>query len=461
MSKERFIATDEDIRIIYDASKAPLDDFGFSQYDYTETLHPRFKGKWINKNRVPYNFEENTKEEFHKIAELQRDLPEAAMRKVQHVMGGGVLNGVVEHVGDLTHRMTEKPTFVSAGYEYVKSKVENAIRWLSSDYSFVREMNENIISNAKYYDQPIDEYSKKIDDALEEYAKAHADLPAYNDAQVTARAAAVAVGHKNWDAALAHLHRLKRHLGSRKAWVEYAHEGLALAYGGTYTESKHPRFKGKYTNKPTKEREKDTAEYKAEQAKAYKMMEDGLVNITDPQRKENYRLMMQVALDSFNTEGLRRINRLNGIKFYNTLEETRNGIMHDLPGVEFPPGEIGGAFVVPTQVLHVDGATSGMRRQGMSPMDIYIHELTHAIDFKSYDPVSGTGSSISNSQEWSDVVNDEIRHAIPPLSEYLMQPQNRNLSEAFAEYGRLVATAPKRAVTSFPRAWQFWKEQGL
>ena len=82
---------------------------------------------------------EATKEDFWELANQQRDLPENAMLKVQFTLGGGIMNSAVEHIGDLVHRMAEKPTFSSAGYGYVKDKVEKTLAWLKDGYGFGRE----------------------------------------------------------------------------------------------------------------------------------------------------------------------------------------------------------------------------------------------------------------------------------------------------------------------------------
>lgn len=176
-----------------------------------------------------------TREHFHQLADLQRDKPESAMLRVQFALGGGILNPVVEHVGDLTHRMSERPTFSSAGYEFVKPKVERSLYHLTRGWehdfgdptdTFRSEMEQNIKNNAKYKGTPVAIYRKKLHAAMDKYAEEHAKLPAYNDAQRHARDAAVEVGRRNFNAAVKHLRQLHKNLGSREDWVKYAHEGL-------------------------------------------------------------------------------------------------------------------------------------------------------------------------------------------------------------------------------------------
>jgi hypothetical protein len=169
---------------------------------------------------------ENTREKFQEIATLQRGEPEDAMQRVQMVMEGGVLNPLVEHVGDLTHRMTERVTFEYAGYVYVADKVEKTLRWLKSPYGFEKEMEENIRNNARFRDVPEDEYRQRVYNALDKYAEAHSRLPAYNDAQKHAKEAAISVGKRQFQNAIRHLEELEKHLGSMEEWVTYAHQGL-------------------------------------------------------------------------------------------------------------------------------------------------------------------------------------------------------------------------------------------
>jgi hypothetical protein len=169
---------------------------------------------------------ENTQQKFEELAHLQRGEPEEAMLKVQFANEGGVLNFIVEHVGDLIHRMTERNTFEYAGYQYVKDKVEKTLRTLTYDYGFEKEMEENIQNNARYLKVPEEQFRQKVYRALDNYAKAHSKLPVYNEAQRNARDAAISVGERRFRDAIRHLRELERHLGSVQEWVAYAHEGL-------------------------------------------------------------------------------------------------------------------------------------------------------------------------------------------------------------------------------------------
>ena len=169
---------------------------------------------------------ENIEEEFKKksieLARLQRGKPEYKMIEVQRVMGGGVLSPVVEHAGDLIHRSNEIVTWKTAGYSYVKDKVWKVLRFLTHEYGFEKELEENIDANAKYEGISIDEFKEKLYKALKNYAEAHMELPAYNECQRTMKKICFFIGNRNWEEAVRQLRVLKNHLNSEEEWVSFA-----------------------------------------------------------------------------------------------------------------------------------------------------------------------------------------------------------------------------------------------
>lgn len=161
-------------------------------------------------------------ESFRKLADAQRGEPERAMLAAQRSMGGGVLNVLVEHVGDLTHRMSEFGQANNFGYEFVKEKVDRALRYLRSVASFENEHADNLKSNAEFKGIPLDDYKLLVDKALTNYARAHQRLRVYNDAQRYARNAAIALGHQDFDAAKWELLRLDQMLVNKETWNKAA-----------------------------------------------------------------------------------------------------------------------------------------------------------------------------------------------------------------------------------------------
>jgi DNA repair protein RadC len=181
----------------------PVGDYGC---DATTKLDERFvppmfargnpienpeKGKIFNL-RAPVP--PNVAQAFKALGYAQRGDAEAAMLRVHRVIGGGVLNVMVEHIGDLTHRMTHMVEFGNDGYEYVREKVKRAIYYLNNAYGFEREASENFNNNARYDHESIDVFMQRVNERLEVYQAAHAALPVYNQAQWLAREAAVAIG---------------------------------------------------------------------------------------------------------------------------------------------------------------------------------------------------------------------------------------------------------------------------
>lgn len=142
---------------------------------------------------------------FAALGDQQRGEPERAMLRVQHVSGGGVLNPTVEHVGDITHRMSH---MVEHGMVLGYEKVVKTLRWLSHGYGFEREFRENTVNNAQARNMSPKLLAQQISAALREYAEAHAKLPVYNRAQWLAREAAIALGLEQFDKARACLQSL-------------------------------------------------------------------------------------------------------------------------------------------------------------------------------------------------------------------------------------------------------------
>lgn len=161
---------------------------------------------------------------FQKLGNDQRGVPENAMLQVQHVMGGGVLSGVVEHGGDLTHRMSHMARYHNALPEIMRDKVSKVLRWLTNGYGFEREYKENIVSNAHYRKMSPYVLQNGINVALDAYAKAHQALTVYNKAQWHAREVAIQVGKQQWDRAIISLRALLPMVQDNDAWTQLAFE---------------------------------------------------------------------------------------------------------------------------------------------------------------------------------------------------------------------------------------------
>jgi hypothetical protein len=167
---------------------------------------------------------------FEALADAQRGTPEQAMLNIQrHPLGPGLYNYVVEHVGDLTHRMADSRT--DFGYETVKDKVTKSLRYLNQGYGFEKEVAQNRKNNFKYlteekgYKGSFSDAENELKQRGEQYAQAHEQLPVVNALQKTARDAAVALGRHNFDTARTKLTELKTVLDKGKdAWTKAAGE---------------------------------------------------------------------------------------------------------------------------------------------------------------------------------------------------------------------------------------------
>lgn len=181
--------------------------------------YPKTKQLWADLHAsLNENAGGHTSEDFMKLGDLQRAKPESAMLKVQHIMSGGVLNPVVEHAGDIMHRMNDRNTFDYAGYPYVLEKVDRVLWYLKNPYGFSREMWENIKTNKTDV--------TKLNKALLFYAHEHNKIPVFNEAQKVARDLCVYIGNHEWDKAISCLEILKKHLKNWQEWKKFAHEGL-------------------------------------------------------------------------------------------------------------------------------------------------------------------------------------------------------------------------------------------
>jgi len=185
-----------------------------------------------NEEKKPWHL---SQEEFSKVdkdkmfdaylAKAQREAPEKAMVRIRRTYGGGVLNPVVENVGDLTHRMSEIVTSQSSGYQYVREKVEKVLWTLESPYGFEKGMYENIKSNAEYHKQDPKNVERQVVEQLKTYADEHRKLPVFNKAQKMARDAAIAVGEMRWNDVIGYLKDLKKHLDQGvEHWTTFARE---------------------------------------------------------------------------------------------------------------------------------------------------------------------------------------------------------------------------------------------
>ena len=143
-------------------------------------------------------------------ASVQRGRPESAMLTAQRRMGGGVYPHVLEHVGDLTHRIAEGGGVY--GTEFVTPKVRRSLHSIDHPYGFEREMHEQIADNQRFRasrgEEGVD--VEEVGRLGRAYADEHRKVPAYTEPMMHGRQAAVALGEQDYPTASAHLNALQR-----------------------------------------------------------------------------------------------------------------------------------------------------------------------------------------------------------------------------------------------------------
>ena len=164
--------------------------------------------------------EEKRNEAFENLAWEQRGLPEEAMLELQKAIGGGVLGNIAEHVGDLTHRMSEKFDYLKGSPTSVAYKIKSTLRTLRSDYGFEKEHLENMKTNAEFDNIPEEKFLNRANKKLAKYADEHRKLKVYNEPQKWARDAAVAIGEKNWNRVITELEKLESLIENQDAYEE-------------------------------------------------------------------------------------------------------------------------------------------------------------------------------------------------------------------------------------------------
>jgi DNA repair ATPase RecN len=143
-----------------------------------------------------------------------------------------VYGWLAEHVGDLTHRMSEHAEENHAGYHSVKDKVRKTLRELRLPRGFEFYVMQQIRNNVRAMHEDGEWLGETVESKLEElkalgreYARAHSELPVQNEAQLMARYAAESVGEFKFSAAETFLRRLEKVIDKgREAWEQFALE---------------------------------------------------------------------------------------------------------------------------------------------------------------------------------------------------------------------------------------------
>lgn len=147
---------------------------------------------------------------FKNVSDTQRGRPELAMNQLQMEGAAYELHGVVEHIGDLTHVLTNEAPYGSFRRDRVLSKIAGQINTLDKPASVINNfLEQNYRREAEFSKRDINEIREVSERLLKQYAEEHKKVPVYNRPQFFAREAAVAVGEKRYSDAVDYLKKLR------------------------------------------------------------------------------------------------------------------------------------------------------------------------------------------------------------------------------------------------------------
>ncbi len=180
----------------------------------------------------PPSYEQERDAAFDTLADAQRGAPEVAMRRLQGAQISQLYGWVCEHTGDISHRMSQTYSFFKGGYQWVDEKVAKVLRSLRHPYGFRREAFEQIKSNHALHVREGNPKWASVEDAIQRlealgkaYADEHRKLPVFNEVQMLARDAAIAMGEMDFEEAQRLLEELESYLArGREAWAVKAGE---------------------------------------------------------------------------------------------------------------------------------------------------------------------------------------------------------------------------------------------
>lgn len=197
--------------------------------------------------------------EFDKVANTQRGLPEQAGLRINSAQISQLYGYVAEHIGDLTHRMSESIDFLRGQFGAVKDKVDGALSVLTNEFGFRREVMEQVSTNTLVRANP-NATTEQMREVLiarnresitadptsllpaevreldrlkllgRDYADAHRRVPVINRVQRLANDAAIAVGEFRFEDATALLQELKTELDKGpKNWEQVSRESNTVS----------------------------------------------------------------------------------------------------------------------------------------------------------------------------------------------------------------------------------------
>jgi hypothetical protein len=175
---------------------------------------------------------EEIKKAFYEMGRIQRAGPESQMVEVGYRDGiQGPITALVEHVGDLTHRMGDLATGSVRGkvrktydHIYVFDETGNTVRGLktvtnNADFheALIDEGYRRHVMNSEAPYNPIplktrEKFARDLEEQMGLYAQEHRTVPVYNEVQRLANDAAIAIGERRYIDAKDALGKLQRYL---------------------------------------------------------------------------------------------------------------------------------------------------------------------------------------------------------------------------------------------------------
>lgn len=162
---------------------------------------------------------------FKQLAVMQRYIkgcPEDTMLEYQKSIGGGVFSHQLEHIGDLTHRLSTDIKYGNINVDSVMEKVDSAVRTLSRGEGFALEAEGNLRNNAESRGVSLDELIERSDEIRNRYVEGHKRIPVFNKMQYLARTAAIKLGEQDFAGCLDVLKRLQSDLQNPHFFTEQA-----------------------------------------------------------------------------------------------------------------------------------------------------------------------------------------------------------------------------------------------
>jgi hypothetical protein len=170
---------------------------------------------------------------FQSLARAQLGLPERLGTSPKANPGmfhaTGAFCYLAEHLGDLTHRLSDGCDHTKFGFDMVNEKVMRGLRYCHNGYGLEREVDGNLRNNyAIYRENPnhsmsFTAYKAGFKDGAARYATAHSTLVVYNKAQWLGRECAVSLGQLDYDKLEQRLAALEAQLlAGPDAWVTWA-----------------------------------------------------------------------------------------------------------------------------------------------------------------------------------------------------------------------------------------------